>query len=150
MTWTGAIAAIDADLRLAAADVTPAVPIVKYGEPDALNADTIWYAPTGRRDSATGGNTFGKVNIERAVQVTALLRGSVRAGVMDQTLEERLIALDAALLTRLWSDLFLGGHAIGIELGDASYDWAEVAGQLARSLTFTLWVDLSEVADITA
>jgi hypothetical protein len=149
VSWSGAIDALHADLAAAAADISPTVPIVRSGEPDALVADTIWYAATGRRESSTGGNTLGKVHIERGVEVTALLRGSVRAGSIDASLEARLIDLDAAMLTRLWSDCSLGGHAIGISVGDATYGWADVGGQLARTIVFIVWIDLAEVATIS-
>jgi hypothetical protein len=149
MSWSGAIAALHADLALAAADVSPAIPLVRAGEPDSLNTDMVAYWMVSGKESDTGGNTLTKVNWQIAVQVTGYIRGSVRAGSIDSTTEARVMALSEAMLVRLWADWGLGGHAIGIAIPDMDYGWIVVGDQLARSVQFTVYIDLAEVATIS-
>lgn len=149
MSWSGAMTTLQANLALAAADVSPTIPLVRQGEPDALNQDTIAYWAAGTRPSTTGGNTFTKVNIERGVTVIGYLRGATRAAVLDAATELRLVALEEALFIRLWADADLGGNAIGIAIEESTYGWIDLASQLARTVSFTVWIDLPEVATIS-
>ena len=148
MTWAGARSAIDANLVLAAADVSPAIPTVIDYEPDTLAQDTIAHWPEGTRPSTTGGNTMLKVNIERGVRVTAYLKAAARTGSQNAELETRLVALEERLFIRLWADVGCGGHAIGLAIEESAYGWQDVAGTLARVVSFVAWIDLAEVATI--
>ena len=148
MSWTGARAAILANLVLAAADVTPAIPTVIDYEPDALTQDTLAAWPVGTRPSTTGGNTLLKVNIERGVQVMGYLRATARTGSQSAELETRLVALEEALFIRLWADAGCGGHAIGLAIESSDYGWGDVGKQLARTVSIVAWIDLAEVATI--
>lgn len=148
MSWAGARAAIDANLVLAAADVTPAIATIIDYEPDSLTQDTVAHWPEGTRPSATGANTLLKVNIERGVRVTGYLRTGTRTGSQNAEIEARLVALEEALFLRLWADAGCGGHAIGLSIDGSDYGWADIAGQLARTVTFVAWIDLAEVATI--
>jgi hypothetical protein len=148
MSWTGARSAIDANLALAAADVTPAIPTVIDYEPDSLAQDTLAHWPEGSRPSTTGGNTLIKVNIERAIRVTGYLLAAARTGSQNAEIEARLVALEEALFIRLWADAGCGGHAIGLSIDETAYGWTDIGGQLARTITFLAWIDLPEVATI--
>lgn len=146
MSWLGVIAALKANATTAAADVTPAIAMVRVGEPDTLAVDTIALWPSGTR---TAGDTFGRIHIERGVQVVAYLRGSVRAGAIDETLEARLVAVEEALFTRLWADTECGGNAVGMTIEGSTYGWEVIGDQLARTTTFTAWVWLQAIATAT-
>lgn len=146
MSWTDALAALKTNCTTAAADVTPAIPLVRVGEPDGLNQDMIALWPVGTR---APGDTYTRVHLERGVQVTAYLRGSTRAGVFDAALEARLVAIEEALFTRLWADDECGGNAVGITIDSSTYGWEVIGDQLARSVTFTVWVWLASVATVS-
>lgn len=146
MSWANALAALKTNCTTAAADVTPAIPLVRVGEPDALNQDTIALWPVGTRPP---GDSYTLVHLERGVQVTAYLRGSIRAGAIDETLEARLVAIEEALFTRLWADTECGGNAIGITIAGSEYGWQAIGEQIARTTTFTVWVWLQTIATAT-
>lgn len=146
MSWANALSALKTNCTTAAADVTPAITLVRVGEPDALNQDTIALWPVGTR---APGDTYTRVHLERGVQVTAYLRGSVRAGAIDETLEARLVAIEEALFTRLWADDECGGNAVGLTIESSTYGWEVLGDQLARSVTFTVWVWLASVASVS-
>lgn len=148
MTWALALAALKANCVLAAADVSPVIPLTRIGEPDECNQDTIALWPIGSRLSHTGGMTLSLVHLERGVMVKAYLRGSIRAGSIDETLEARLVALEEALFTRIWADASCGGYTIGLSLDTSDYGWEVVEKQLARTLTITVWLDLPSIATI--
>lgn len=146
MTWAAAMTQFHANLRLAAADVSPAVDakLVRKGEPDTLNADTIAFWPSGWQPSRTGADTFTKQHIERGVTVRIYLRASLRAPAVDDPLEDRLIAVEDAVMTRLLADRDLNGNAIGLFVDGGEYAWEAIGDQLARTATLTAWIDLSE------
>ena len=148
MTWALALGALKANCVLAAADVTPAIPLVRIGEPDECNQDTIALWPIGSRLSHTGGLTLSLVHLERGVMVKAYLRGSIRAGSIDETLEARLVALEEALFTRIWAEASCAGYALGLSLDTSDYGWEVVEKQLARTLTLTVWLDMPAIASI--
>lgn len=146
MSWSGALTQFHANLRLAAADVSPAIDskLVRKGEPDTLNADTIGFWPSGWQGSRTGAATFTKQHIERGVTVRIYLRASTRAPAYDDPLEDRLVAVEEAVITRLLADRDLNGNAIGLFIDSGEYAWEAIGDQLARTATLTAWVDLSE------
>src|SRR3990167_3054992 len=137
MSWAGVITAIKTNCTSAGTDVTPNITHVRVGVPDSLTQDTIAIWPSGTRSP---GNTFGQLHLERGVQVTAYVRGSIRAGAIDETLEAKLVAVEAALFTRLWADGDCGGNAIAIAIEGSTYDWGDLGDQVARVVTFTGWV----------
>lgn len=147
MSWSGAMAALETNLDLAAADAS--IAIVRHGEPDILNGDTLAYwAGPGSRVSHTGGNTLSKVNIERGATVRAYLFGTDRSAAVAEAWELRLVAIEEAIFTRLWADAGLGGHAIGIDIEGSEYGWIDVGTVKARTLELVVWIDLAEVASI--
>lgn len=148
MSWSGALAALQADLVAAGATLSPAITIVRQGEPDSLNADVIAYEYGGDRESGTGGNTLSKTNIEERVTVTVYLRGSVRATTIDGSLEVRLREANRAIKNALWGDWSLGGNSIGISIEPSETAWALIGEQLARTVAFDIYIDLAEVDDI--
>src|SRR3990172_5690158 len=113
MSWTGVIAAIDADLVAAGATVSPAIVTIRQGEPDAVNLPVIGYWYVGDRESLTGGNTFGKTNIEEGVLIRIYRPGSVRATGLDDSLEVWVRSAARACKAALWGDAPLGGKSIG-------------------------------------
>lgn len=146
MSWSGAVTQFHANLRLAAADVSPTIDskLVRKGEPDVLNGDTIAFWPSGWQPSRTGADTFTKQHIERGLTVRIYLRGAIRATAADDTLEDRLIAVEDAVITRLLADRNLNDNTIGVFIDGAEYAWEPIGDQLARTATFTAWLDLSE------
>ena len=145
MSWTGARTAIDAALVLAAADVSPAIPTVIDYEPDSLTQDTIAHWPEGTRDA---GNSLNLVFIARGMRVTGYLRATARTGSQNAELEARLVALEEAMFTRLWADAGAGGNALRLNIDESDYGWQDIAGQLARTVSFIAWYDLPSVAPI--
>src|SRR3972149_3011596 len=85
MSWAGVIAAIDADLVTAGATLSPAITEIRQGEPDAVNMPIIGYWYVGDRESLTGGNSFGKTNIEEGGLVRIYRPGSARAATPDDS-----------------------------------------------------------------
>jgi hypothetical protein len=147
VTWAGALTAFHADLRTAAAAVSPTIDsaLVQYGEPDTLNGDAIAFWAEGWRDSHTGGDTFTKKSIERGVRVVIFLRGAARAGAVNEALETRLVTVEVAVIQELLNDLFLNGNAIGLYVESGTYGWQDFAGQWTRTASFVAWIDLPEV-----
>jgi hypothetical protein len=154
VTWAGAVAQLKTNVTTATTDIGGDW-LVRHGEPDALVQDTLALWPTGSQPSRTGGNSYTKVNIERGVQVTGYLRGSIRIGEIDDALEARLVDLEEKLFTRIWADADLGGNSIGLAIDGSTYGWVEIGGnaatpgQIARTVSFVVWVDLPEVATIS-
>ncbi len=148
MSWANAMAAIGTNLTAAGATISPAIKTVVEGEPDTVNvpAYAYWYA--GDRDSATGGNTFGKTNIEEGVEVTVYWPGSVRFPSGNQTVERWLHDATRAAKHALWTDIELGGNAIGLDIDETVAGWASIGGTLCRIATFVVWVDEAWVDDI--
>jgi len=144
MTWAAAVNQLKTTTTTAAAALTPPIKVVRKGEPDELNADTIALWLEGWQDSRTGGETFTRKNIERGVRFTIYLLGSVRQEDLDDALEDRLIVVEEAVIGALMLDRDVGGNAIGLFIDEAVYGWEELAGQLARTSSFVAWVDLSE------
>jgi hypothetical protein len=144
------MAVLKTNLTTASTDVTPTVPKVREGEPDELTQDTIAFWASGMRQSRTGGNTLTKVNIERGVEIMWYLRGAIRAGQIDSDLERRLIAVEEAILTRVLGDFELGGNAIGVFIDDSEYGWVTLGSQVARTGRTTAWIDLPEIATLSA
>jgi hypothetical protein len=146
MSWATAIAQYQTNLRTAAAALSPAIPsaLVRKGEPAELNADTIGFWLDGWRDSHTGGETFTRKNIERGIRTTIYLRGSVRAGAIDDALEDRLVAVEEALIAALMLDRDLAGNAIGLFIDEGAYGWEAIGDQLARTASWVAWIDLAE------
>ena len=148
MSWAGVRTAITTNLTTAGTDVSPTVTTVIDYEPDSLTKDTLAAWPEGTRPSITGANTLIRVNLERGVRVTGYLLTPVRTGSQNAELEARLVALEEALFIRLWADASCGGNGIGLSIEGSDYGWTDVAGQLARTVTFVAWIDLAEVATI--
>lgn len=149
MSWSGVLTAIDAHLVAAGATLTPTVTAVRQGEPDAVTTPVFAYWYAGDRESETGGNTFGRTNIEEAVVIRGYFPGSTRVRSQDATLEELVQAAKAAIRARIWADFELGGNAIGVDIQPTTSGWAQVGDSFARTFEFTVWVDLAEVDPIT-
>lgn len=146
MSWPAAMTQFHANLRTGAAAVSPTIDekLVRKGEPDILNADTIAFWPAGWQGSRTGADTFTKQHIERGITVRIYIRASARATAADDTLEDRLVAVEEALITQLLADRDLGGNAIGLFIDSGEYAWEALGDQLARTGTFTAWIDLAD------
>lgn len=146
MSWSGAMTQFHANLRTAAAAVSPTIDakLVRKGQPDSLNADTISFEPAGWQGSRTGADTFTKQHVERGVVVKIYIRAAFRSPAADDTLEERLIAVEEAVITQLLADRDLNGNAIGLFIDSGTYDWETNGDQLARTATFTAWIDLAD------
>jgi len=148
MSWAGIIAAIDADLVAAGATVSPAILTIRQGEPDTVNLPVIGYWYVGDRESLTGGNTFGKTNIEEGVLIRIYRPGSVRATSLDDSLEVWIRSAIRACKAALWGDAHLGNNAIGLDITDTVAGWENIGNVLCRIATFTVWVDEAFVDDI--
>src|SRR3990172_9418512 len=149
MSWTGVIAPIDADLVAAGATVSPAILTIRQGEPDTVNLPVIGYWYVGDRESLTGGNSFGKTNIEEGVLVRISRPGSVRATSLDDSREVWVRSAVRACKAALCGDVYLDGNSIGLSITDTVAAWENVANVLCRTATFTVWVDQASVDDIT-
>src|SRR3989304_2987544 len=148
MSGAGVIAAIDADLVTAGATLSPAITEIRQGEPDAVNMPIIGYWYVGDRESLTGGNSFGKTNIEEGVLVRIYRPGSVRATSLDDSLEVWVRSAVRACKAALWGDAHLGGNSIGLDITDTVAAWEAIGNVLCRIATFTVWVDEAFVDDI--
>jgi hypothetical protein len=148
VSWAGVITAIDANLVAAGATLTPIIDAIRQGEPDAVDMPLIAYWYGGDRESQTGGNTFGKTNLEELVYVRIYFPGSIRADSLDSSLEVRIRNAKAAVLHALWGDASLGGNAIGLDVQDTTSGWAAVGNALCRVVELAIWVDLAELDDI--
>lgn len=153
MSWSGAIAAIKTNAETAAADVTPAITDVRIGEPDVLTQDTIGIWPIGTRPSQqTGGRSLSLIFVERGVLIRVYLRGAIRAGAIDETLEARLVAIEEALYTRLYADASCGDNADDLHIEAGEYSWEQFgagpSAQLARTLSLTVWLEMPAIATL--
>jgi hypothetical protein len=148
MTWAGALSAIDAHLVAAGATLTPPITAVRQGEPDAVNTTTFAYWYGGDRPE-DGANTLGQTTIEELVVIRGYFPGSIRTLSQDATVEVQLQAAKAAVRTRLWGDIDLGGHAIGLALDPTQTGWTVVGDALCRMFEISLWVDLGFVDTIS-
>ena len=146
MSWSGAMTQFHANLRTAAAAVSPTIDakLVRKGEPDTLNGDTIAFWMSGWQPSRTGADTFTKQHIERAVTVRIYIRASSRAAAADDALEDRLVAVEEEVVKQLLLDRDLNGNAIGLFIDGSEYAWEGLGDQLARTATFTAWLDLAD------
>lgn len=154
MSWSGAVTAYHARLVAAGQLVTPKITNIARGEPKALaQVPVIAYWWGGRRESETGGNTFGKVNVQEGLVTGVYIPDSVRLKNRATQIEDYARAVVDAIWDQLWSgggasSWNLGGNAIGIELSTVEVGWVEVSKITARTAFFTTWVDLAEVHTI--
>lgn len=153
MSYAGAVTTYQARLVAAGQAVTPKITTVVRGEPKALaQVPVIAYWWGGRRESDTGGNTFGKVNVQEGLVTTIYVPDSVRLKNRASQIEDYLRSVVDAIWEQLWNSgpqaWSLGGHAIGIELSTVAVGWADVSKITARTADFTTWVDLAEVHTI--
>ena len=148
MAWADLLAVVDTHLVAAGATLTPPVTGIRHGEPDAVTTPVFAYWYGGDRESTTGGNTFGKTNIEEMLIIRGYFPGSLRVKSQDAALEELIRAAKAAIRLRLWADGQLGGNAIGIDLDPTLSGWSVVGGSIVRTFEFVLWCDLAEVDTI--
>ena len=140
---------MEAVLGPAGATLSPAISDIRQGEPDAVNMPIIGYWYVGDRESLTGGNTFGKTNIEEGVLVRIYRPGSVRATSLDDSLEVWVRNAVRACKAALWGDAHLGNNAIGLDITDTVAGWENIGNVLCRIATFTVWVDEAFIDDIT-
>jgi hypothetical protein len=146
--WQETLDLIKAHLLAAGATLDPKLTDVRDHEPTDIRMTAplaaYWYA--GDRESETGGNTMTAVNIEEGIRIQVYWPDSVRmeAGAVERYLRAAVRAIKA----RLWNDASLGGHTIGLDLDGSETGWFEISGIVARSVGFTAWLDLAEVATI--
>lgn len=146
--YEAAITVLASHLTTAGAAVTPAVTRIRRGEPvTAPNTPMLAYYYDGERESTTGGNTFGKVNIEVLVRIGGLFPMSSDDDAVSSALDKWTYSMVRAITSRLYGDASLGGNCIGIEIDTPELVWWQPGGQI-RGFELPVWIDLAEIEDI--
>jgi hypothetical protein len=150
MSWTGAVAAIKTHLTTQGAALTNPIGIVRETEPLSIPARMIAFWYSGDRQSATGGNTLTKTNIEEQFTIRAYWPVADNSETLAAARDAEVHALLRLISAALWGDVELGGQAIGLSVEPAEVGWLDVDGANVRTLTVPVWVDLAEVDTISA
>ena len=151
MSWSGVLSTLQTHLETVGAALTPAITYVRASEPAALPQDMIVYWYEGDQESTTGGNTFGKVNTQERLTITVFWRVGDRKDDYAADLEVSAREANRAIQAALWGDTYLGGNAIGLDIGSTSMGWVQYEpGRWARTLTLPLVVEMAETATISA
>jgi hypothetical protein len=148
MTYTAAIAVLETHLDTVGAGLTRPILDVRQGEPPNVPAPLLWYAYQGDRESTTGGNTLGKTNIEELVEVGACWPITDPSRSDRSPLEALVHEAKAAIKAALWGDVTLGGTCIGLDVGEATAEYAVIDNALVRTLRIPVAIDLAFVDDI--
>lgn len=156
-TWAGALAAIQADLTLAAAvvnalDANKEAFVPAPGEAISAIERRVRYWYDGDQESSTGGKTLGKNNVQEKVTIRWYWPVVNRDDRWISDLEGQLQAANRATQKYLLLDEHLKNtgteNAIGIEVGPGSAGWQNVGEAWIRVLTLPLLVDMAWTEDI--
>lgn len=156
-SWAGALAAIQADLVLAAAVVNALDTTKDPFAPapgEALSAIDrrlrYWYE--GDQESTTGGKTLGKNNVQEKVTIRWYWPVVSRDDHWISDLEGQLQAANRATQKYLLLDEHLKNagteNCIGLEVGPGTTGWQNVGEAWIRVLTVPLLVDMAWTEDI--
>lgn len=156
-SWAGALAAVKADLTLAAADVNaldtakdPFAPLA--GEAPSAIERRLRYWYDGDQESTTGGKTLGKNNVQEKLTIRWSWPVVSRDDTWTSNLETQLQAANRATQKYLLLDEHLKSagteNAIGLEVGPGSAGWTQVGEAWIRVLTLPLLIDMAWTEDI--
>ncbi len=157
MTWAGALAAVKADLTLAAAVVNaldtakdPFAPMP--GEAPSVIERRLRYWYEGDQESTTGGKTFGKNNVQEKLMIRWSWPVVSRDDQWTENLEIQLQTANRATQKYLMLDEHLksGGieHAIGLEWSGGVAGWQNVGEAWIRVLSLSILIDMAWTEDI--
>jgi hypothetical protein len=156
-SWAGALAAVQADLVLAAAVVNALFPdkdpfVPAPGEPVSGLARRLRYWYDGDQESTTGGKTLGKNNVQEKVTIRWYWPVLNRDDKWTSDLEVQLQAANRATQKYLLLDEHLKNagteNCIGVDIGPGSAGWQQVGEAWIRVLSLPLLVDMAWTEDI--
>lgn len=157
MSWSGVLAALDSDLALAAAVVNALDPakdpfVVARGEAISAIERRLRYWYDGDQESATGGRTLGKNNVQEKVTIRWYWPVVNRDDRWVSDLEGQLQAANRATQKYLLADSHMksGGteHAIGVSFDGGSAGWQQIGEAWIRVLSLNVLIDMAWTEDI--
>jgi hypothetical protein len=147
MSWAGVLSTVDAHLVTAGATLTPAITVVRRGEPYSLGRQMIAYWYAGDREHA---NTLTSTTIDEHLVIRCYWPVPNRDDVLAAALEVSVQQANRAIQARLWGDAHLGENVIGLDIDPAEAGWEAWGEAWIRTLTVSLWcwmVDVETIAN---
>lgn len=152
MSWIGVLDRLEALLTAAGASLDPPLTHVQRGRPLSQPPIEIAYWYGGEAESATGGNTLTKTNVQDRIHIRCYW--PLTADGIAHDVEEQIFLANRAICGALWGDVdrttgaALNGNAIGVDIEDITAGWENFGDRdspvWSRTLDIPILVDLAE------